>query len=160
MNTSILKDIFYDEISIKKNVINLKKISTEYKNQNQVNSSYSFQWNWVADIKEREKAHEMQKKWYLELYGFNSEIELSKFLRKKEIIFDAGCGLGYKAAWFADLSPSSIVIAMDYSDSINYASKEYKHLKNLFFIRGDIANTGFKENVINYVSCRSSPATY
>ena len=42
---------------------------------------------------------------------------------------------------------------MDYSDSINYASKEYKHLKNLFFIRGDIANTGFKENVINYVSC-------
>jgi ubiquinone/menaquinone biosynthesis C-methylase UbiE len=95
----------------------------------------------------------MQKEWYLKLYGFENEEELGKFLKTKKYIFDAGCGLGFKAKWFADLSPDSVVIAMDFSDACIVAAKNYKDIKNLFFIKGDIADTVFLDNSIDYVSC-------
>lgn len=95
----------------------------------------------------------MQKRWYLELYGFSSEADLSEFLKSKKVIFDAGCGLGYKAAWFAKLSPESLVVAMDFSDAARIASDIYIDLPNLFFIKGDIANTVFLDNSVDYVSC-------
>jgi trans-aconitate methyltransferase len=71
----------------------------------------------------------LQKKWYLKLYGFENEEQLSEFLRSKNVIFDAGCGLGYKAKWFADLSPDSLVIGMDFSDAVFIAAKEYNEQK-------------------------------
>ncbi len=40
-------------------------------------------------------------------------------------IFDAGCGLGYKAAWFARLAPHALVIGMDYSDAARQAAQNY-----------------------------------
>ncbi len=78
---------------------------------------------------------------------------MAKFLSTKKYIFDAGCGLGYKAKWFADLSPNSVVIGMDFSDACIIAAKNYKDTKNLYFIKGDIADVPFKDNSIDYVSC-------
>ena len=87
------------------------------------------------------------------MYGFTDEKELRTYLCKKKIILDAGCGLGYKAKWFADLSPDSIVIGMDYSDASYVAAKNYVDTPNLFFVRGDIGNTKIKSSTIDYVSC-------
>ena len=74
-------------------------------------------------------------------------------LQSKKVIFDAGCGLGYKAAWFAKLAPNSVVIAMDFSDAAKIAAKRYKDIPNLYFVQGDIANTKLISGVIDYVSC-------
>ena len=71
------------------------------------------------------------------------------------MVFDAGCGLGYLSEWFARLSPQSTIVAMDISQSVEEAAKKYKDIPNIFFIRGDIAKTPFKDEVMDYISCHA-----
>ena len=52
------------------------------------------------------------------VYGYESELDSQRGSAKSKTILDAGCGLGYKAAWFANLSPNSLVVCMDFSDAI------------------------------------------
>lgn len=148
----MMNDIFKEEIIIHKNFIDVKSKS-EAINQQHTNEAFSEKWTEYENTKEKEKFYNMQREWYLKLYGFEREDELAKFLSTKKYIFDAGCGLGYKAKWFADLSPNSVVIGMDFSDACIIAAKNYKDTKNLYFIKGDIADVPFKDNSIDYVSC-------
>lgn len=121
--------------------------------QQHTNDVFSEKWQKYEQTGEQAKLYEFQRAWYLKLYGFASEAELATFLRAKPVIFDAGCGLGYKAAWFAGLAPGSLVIGMDFSDAARQAGREYGQFDNLFFIQGDIAATGFAEGSVDYVSC-------
>ena len=57
------------------------------------------------------------------------------------MIFDAGCGLGYKAASFAKKAPNSVVIGIDFSDAAKIAAERYEEIPNLYFVQGDIAET-------------------
>ena len=152
MGIIMIQDIFKNNCFIEGNFITLCS-SSESNNQEQTNQCFSEKWSEYEKTKEKEKLYDMQKKWYLELYGFVSESELATFLQAKKYIFDAGCGLGYKAKWFADLAPDSIVIGMDFSDAANIAAKNYSTTENLFFIRGDIADTPFNDDSIDYISC-------
>jgi ubiquinone/menaquinone biosynthesis C-methylase UbiE len=145
-------DIFKSKIDIHKNFITLESNSEDI-NQQHTNEAFTEKWSEYESTKGKEVFYEMQKSWYLDLYGFNSEDELATFLSTKKYIFDAGCGLGYKAKWFADLSPNSIVIGMDFSDASLIASKNYVDTLNLYFLKGDIATTPFKNSVVDYVSC-------
>ena len=147
-----MQEIFKDKIEIRGNLIYLQNKS-DFKNQQQTNDVFSEKWTKYEKTEEKEKLYKMQKEWYLKLYGFESENDLSNFLKTKKYIFDAGCGLGYKAKWFADLSPDSTVIGMDFSDACIIAANNYKDTKNLYFIKGDIAKTPFKDESIDYVSC-------
>jgi ubiquinone/menaquinone biosynthesis C-methylase UbiE len=122
-------------------------------NQQQTNEVFSEKWERYDKSEEKERLYEYQRNWYLKLYGFESEEALAQHLRGCDIIFDAGCGLGYKAAWFAKLAPSALVIGMDYSEASWHAARNYAQLPNLFFVQGDIADTGFKDEAIDYVSC-------
>jgi ubiquinone/menaquinone biosynthesis C-methylase UbiE len=126
---------------------------SEFRDQNQTNNAFSEKWKKYESSSEKEKLYQMQKEWYLTLYGFSSEAELANCLQSKKYIFDAGCGLGYKTKWFADLSPQSVVIGMDFSESISIAARNYQHIDNLFFVQGDIANTQLPNDVIDYVNC-------
>lgn len=126
---------------------------SEATNQNNTNEAFSKKWGDYKDSSEKESLIEMQKKWYLECYDFKSEKDFSSFLKTKKIIYDAGCGIGFKAAWFAELAPESVVVGVDFSEASQFASEFYKHIPNLFFIRGDIAEFIFKENSVDYVSC-------
>lgn len=148
----MVNSIFKKPISIDKNFIHLQDIS-EYTNQQHTNEAFSEKWTEYEKTTEKEKLYDFQKEWYLQLYGFQNELELAEFLQTKEYIFDAGCGLGYKAKWFADLAPESIVIGMDFSDACLIAAKNYQNTTNLFFIKGDIADTPFNNESIDYVSC-------
>ena len=69
------------------------------------------------------------------------------------MIIDAGCGKGYKAAWFAKLSPYSTVIGVDFSTSVFEAANRYKNIENLYFIRSDIANMPINESCADFVNC-------
>lgn len=122
-------------------------------NQDQTNAVFSEKWSKYDHSAEQDKLYNFQLEWYLKLYGFETEEELKHFLSDKTVIFDAGCGLGYKAAWFAKLAPHSLVIGMDFSEAACFAADRYSDVPNLFFVRGDIAHTGFAEGVISYTNC-------
>ncbi len=148
-----VRNLFKENVIAKDNFIVRANFSS-FDNQQHTNEAFSEKW--TAFDKQEDKSltdfYNLQYKWYLELYGFKSEADLGNFLKGK-VILDAGCGLGYKAAWFAQLAPDAIVIGMDFSEAANIAAKNYKHIKNLYFVRGDIADTGIKENCVDYVSC-------
>ena len=150
--------LFDNKIQFKKNLLyfeneDLITVSDKYKNQDHTNKAFSEKWQELDKGEELGKFEKMQLEWYLKLYGFESNDTFSEFLKTKKIILDAGCGLGYKAAWFARLAPESIVIGIDYSEAAIIAANNYEHIPNLFFLKADIARTQMKSNSIDYVSC-------
>ncbi len=148
----LLQNLFLENVTITENYIQLSSESKN-KNQQQTNEMFSDKWTKVEEMETVSKMEETQLKWYLSLYGFKNDSDLALFLKTKKIIIDAGCGLGYKANWFAQLSPESLVIGIDYSEAAEIAAKRYSDQKNLFFVRGDIADTHIKESTIDYISC-------
>lgn len=126
---------------------------SEHANQQQTNEAFSEKWERYEHSEEKERLYEFQRRWYLKLYGFADEEALRAKLAGFSVIFDAGCGLGYKAAWFAMLAPHALVIGMDFSDAARQAAEIYSDVPNLVFVRGDIADTGFVAGSVDYVSC-------
>jgi len=152
MMHEILTHVFVDPVSVDGNLMVIKS-SSEFENQQQTNETFSDKWLKNDTKTTIESIQLFQKRWYLELYGFRDEDALKDFLQLKKTILDAGCGLGYKAAWFAQLSPKSTVIGMDFSNAVIAAANYYSGTKNLFFVKGDIADTGINKNIVDYVSC-------
>ena len=134
------------------NFFELKSFS-ETATEQQTSDAFSDKWGAYEETSEKEIWYKMQKDWYLRLYGFASEKDFANFLQSKKVIFDAGCGLGYKSEWFASLAPESLVIGIDYSDAVRIAAQNYSSQANLLFAQGDIANTPFLDGSIDYVSC-------
>jgi ubiquinone/menaquinone biosynthesis C-methylase UbiE len=126
---------------------------SQHTNQQQTNDVFSEKWEKYDKSDEKERLYEFQRNWYLKLYGFETEESLRSHLVTCDVVFDAGCGLGYKAAWFARLAPQTLVIGMDFSDAARQAARHYADLPNLFFVQGDIANTGLRDGSISYASC-------
>jgi ubiquinone/menaquinone biosynthesis C-methylase UbiE len=122
--------------------------------KNQTNAAFSTKW---ASLKENDKDDEswknFGKNWYLKLYGFENEDNLKNFLSDKSLVIDAGCGKGYKAAWFAKLSPDSTVLGVDFSTSVFEASNRYKDIGNLYFIQSDIAKMPLNNGCIDFINC-------
>lgn len=147
-----LSQCFTESIQLDRNLVVLSQKS-QHINQQHTNEAFSEKWRQYEQSDEKERLYQFQRDWYLKLYGFGSEDELARFLHTKSVIFDAGCGLGYKAAWFAQLAPHALVIGMDFSDAAYQAAKDYRDLPNLFFIQGDIASTGLITGCCDYTSC-------
>ncbi|MBK9580737.1 MAG: methyltransferase domain-containing protein [Saprospiraceae bacterium] len=149
-----LKQLFTKEIFINENVISFEDYNVvKANNQNQTSDIFSDKWIEAAEYDSIDKMYTFQLDWFLKLYGFNTKQNLVDFLKDKHTIIDTGCGLGYKAAWFAELAPHAIVMGTDISDAINVAAKNYANLPNLYFFRGDIASTGLKDGVIDFTVC-------
>ena len=156
MSTSGLKErfreLFNAEVEVDSNyVVSLDRSSSL--DQQQTNEAFSDKWETYSSSEEREGFYEFQREWYITLYGFSSENEFKEHLLDCEVIFDAGCGLGYKAAWLAELAPHALVIGMDFSEAAEHAAETYAALPNLFFIQGDIAATGLRDGVVDYINC-------
>ena len=145
-------ECFSSPVSVTENFLDRSNVAGA-ENQEQTNTVFSEKWSKYALSEEQEKLYKFQREWYLTLYGFESEENLRQFLKDKAVIFDAGCGLGYKAAWFAKLAPHALVIGMDFSEAAGHAAARYSDIANLIFLRGDIANTGFADKAISYTSC-------
>lgn len=122
-------------------------------NQNQTTDVFSDKWTEVNNYDQVDQLFSFQLDWFLKLYGFKSETDFASFLKNKKVIIDTGCGLGYKADWFASLAPDSIVIGFDISESIEIAKRKFQHRENLYFCRADIANTGLKKSVVDFTVC-------
>lgn len=124
------------------------------KSQDHTNKAFSEKWT-NTDQQDTDsdawKLHQFE--WYRTLYGFNNQYALQQWISKRHMILDAGCGLGYKAAWFAKMNPKAIVVAMDFSESIFQAQERYQSYRNLIFVQGDIANTQFKDGLFDFINC-------
>lgn len=119
-----------------------------------INAAFAEKWLALEqDPEDTEGWKEFQYRWYLQYYGYASEAQFAEFLRTRRVILDAGCGPGYKAAWFARLAPEATVVAMDLTDSTYLAAKRYAHLPNLIVVKGDIANTPFRDRRFDFISC-------
>ena len=149
-----IKKIFKHSIAVEENMIFLDSVeNVQQKNQTQTQETFSEKWTQFEQGEKKEEVYSFQKEWFLKLYGFDSEETLKQFLSSKNTIIDTGCGLGYKAAWFAELAPRATVIGLDISESIFIAAENYKNIPNLYFYQADIANTGIKENMIDFTVC-------
>jgi len=147
-----LERVFEAKLAIAGNFAIADEASAD-SNQQQTNDAFSEKWDRCERSGEKERLYEFQREWYLKLYGFASEDALREYLAGCDVVIDAGCGLGYKAAWFARLAPHALVIGMDYSDAALLAAQNYATIANLFFVRGDIARTGLRDGSVDYASC-------
>jgi SAM-dependent methyltransferase len=149
-----LQALFNEPIKIDGNRISfLNETIDKAENQSQTSDIFSDKWIEAAEYESIEKMYEFQLDWFLKLYGFETKENLKSFLADKHTIIDTGCGLGYKAAWFAELAPHAIVLGVDISDAIDVAAKNFRHLPNLFYFKADIAATKLKNNVIDFTVC-------
>jgi SAM-dependent methyltransferase len=153
MDIQAIQKLFVDPVTIEKNRIYRNADANMAHNQAQTEDIFSDKWVEVEQYKNVDKLYEFQFDWFLKLYGFDTEEKLAEYLSTKKVIIDTGCGLGYKAGWFAKLAPKSIVIGIDISDALDLAAKNFASLPNLFFLKGDIANTGLKPGSIDFVVC-------
>ena len=128
-----IENLFVEKKTIKDNII--MHVSDElHINQSQTKDIFSNKWEKVSNMPNNvDTFYKTQFEWFLSLYGFDNETDLSLFLSSKKVIVDAGCGLGYKAGWFAELAPHATVIGIDLSDAVYIAAETYKSHKNLFF---------------------------
>ncbi len=149
-----LRQIFEKDIALHDNFVLVtdpgKNIET---NQVQTSDIFSDKWKSTERVENAEKLYQSQYDWFLDLYGFNSVQALKNFLREKNVIIDAGCGLGYKTNWFASLAPHALVVGIDISDASKIAAATFKDRENLFFMQGDIADTGIKKSSSDFVVC-------
>jgi SAM-dependent methyltransferase len=149
-----LQQLFTNTIELNDNIIQIKKdLAANEDNQEQTKDIFSDKWEEVEKMDDVETLYKFQYEWFLKLYGFDTEDDLKRYLSTKKTIIDTGCGLGYKAAWFARLAPHAIVIGIDISTAAYLAAKNFRDLPNLFFLQGDIANTGLKEAAIDFTVC-------
>jgi SAM-dependent methyltransferase len=127
--------------------------SSDFENQAQTNDSFSEKWVKLDQESSTDAMEDFQKKWLLDLYGFKTVEGLVDFLSDKKTIIDAGCGLGYKSAWLAELAPHATVFGIDFSEAAYVAAKRYKHIPNVVFFRGDIAALPFKKETLDFILC-------
>lgn len=147
-----LEMLFRIPVQFKENIAVIQDSSNDI-NQAQTNESFSEKWVKLDKASNTTVIEEFQKKWLLDLYGFETIQAFKGFLADKHYIIDAGCGLGYKSAWMAELAPHAIVFGIDFSEAASVAAERYKHISNLYFFRGDIANLPFKEGVLDFILC-------
>lgn len=154
MTQEKIQELFNVPVTVAGNFITLQGQENQTEaNQEQTKDIFSDKWVEADEYENIEKLYEFQYEWFFSLYGFESEDKLAEYLSTKKTIIDTGCGLGYKAAWFAKLAPHAIVLGVDISDAIQVAAKNFSQYPNLFFFRGDIANTRLKNDVIDFTVC-------
>ncbi len=147
-----LMELFSVPVTFANNLAELAN-SSEHINQAQTTDSFSEKWVKLDKESSTSAAEDFQKKWVLDLYGFKTLEGFQTSLKDKKVIIDAGCGLGYKSAWLAELAPHAIVFGIDFSEAVYVAANRYKEIPNLYFFRGDIANLPFQKNSIDFLLC-------
>ena len=93
---------------------------------------------------------EFQRKWFLERFDWKSFSMFKKFLKSKNNILDAGTGIGNSAKMLA-VNKSTTVFALDASDSIDFAYRNYGSHSNIHFIQADIRQLPFKKSFFDYI---------
>lgn len=112
--------------------------------------AFSSKWKNYHKTYHNKKWINKQKKWFLDRFGWKTILQFKNFLKKSDYILDAGTGVGNSAKLFSECSNAK-VLAIDASDSIDYAYKKYGKEPNLYFVQADIRKLPFKKNLFNFI---------
>jgi SAM-dependent methyltransferase len=112
---------------------------------------FDYKWrkvpNWGRDTEA------MYRAWYLTRYGYRTLSGLKRFLRGRQRILDAGCGLARDSKMFAELNPRAEIVAMDQSRSaLEVARRTLKRFANCRVVRADITRFA-GEGRFDFISC-------
>lgn len=107
-----------------------------------------FDYKWYRLPNYAEDTKSFYKKWYLKRYGYTN---FKKFLKDKQWILDAGCGMGRDSNFFAELNPKANIVAVDQSPTAVKATKKYLP-SNCNVIKADITKMKLKER-FDFISC-------
>ena len=117
-----------------------------------VKTEYAFSEKWKKHHKNHQKKDwvDFQRKWFLDRYGWGTKENFDKFLESKNMILDAGTGIG-NSAKFLSTNKKSEVIALDASESIDFAYEKYGKLPNVHFLQADLRQLPFKKSFFDYI---------
>ena len=136
--------IFKIHLGIPRFVINKQIDFVKTKN------AFSVKWKKFHKSYHDKKWIKLQKKWFLDRFGWNNILEFEKFLFSKKNILEAGTGVG-NTAFLLSLNKKSQIFAIDVSDSIEFAYKKYGTIQNIHFIQSDIQQMPFKKKFFNFI---------
>lgn len=107
-------------------------------------NNFGFQWNLF-----KKTQLDSFSKTNLSHQRFFKQSEWKPEEMKEKLVLDAGCGAGR----FTEiaLKTGAIVIAIDYSNSVDTCWENLKHNSNLHIVQADIYALPFKPNLFNYV---------
>ena len=112
--------------------------------------AFSSKWKNYNKSFHSKKWYEIQKKWFLERFGWKKISNLNKFLKTCHNILDAGTGVGNSAKLFSTNSDAGI-FAIDASNSIEFAYKKYALISNIHFLQADLRNLPFKKKFFDFI---------
>jgi len=117
-----------------------------------VKTEDAFSEKWKKHHKNHQKKDwvDFQRKWFLDRYGWKTSENFNKFLTSKNMILDAGTGIG-NSAKFLSTNKNSEVLALDASESIDFAYAKYGKLPNVHFLQADLRQLPFKKNFFDYI---------
>jgi len=118
----------------------------------QTRESFSAKWTRIPNFGHEEASRQMYVNWYLERYGFGTLDNLRDFLADKKTILDAGTGLGRDAILYGENS-SAQVIALDISQSIDFAYQHAGHLPNVHLVQADLTMLPCNEGSFDFLAC-------
>lgn len=112
-----------------------------------------FDYKWKRVPQWAKATENIYRQWYLRRYGYQTIDGLKEFLKNKENILEAGCGLARDSRLFAECNPRAKIVAMDQSpDALKVARQNLKPYKNCQVVRGDI--TRFTHpRLFDFISC-------
>lgn len=114
--------------------------------------TFNFKWRLIGNsYGHEERTRVSRQNWYLERFGFVTRENLLRFLRKKELILDAGTGSGVDAAMF--MESEKTVVAVDLSQQAALAT--YRHLghhPNVHVVQADLQHLPFPGGMFDYIS--------
>jgi len=120
--------------------------------QQQVAQVFGDKWRTTPDYGYSDATLSFQRAWYLQKFGWGNVSRLRKFLWNKNMILDAGCGLGRDVKLYAE-NTKGIVFGVDISDSVMVAHERLKHLPNVYLIKADMTKLPFPSKYFDFIAC-------
>lgn len=112
--------------------------------------AFSSKWKNFNKTYHSKRWIDVQKKWFLQRFGWKTISNFNKFLKTRQHILDAGTGVGNSAKLFSS-NPDSQVFAIDASQSIEFAYRKYGNIQNIHFLQADIRKLPFRKNFFDYI---------
>ena len=137
------------KFNVKKGVPRLVTPNSQTANSQTI-KAFSEKWRYFGTVSSVKRWMKLQYRWYLERFWGKNESRFKRFLQTRRLILDAGTGMGHSAKWLS-ANPKAQVFAIDLSDGIYNAYKNYGKTDNIHFIQADLTRLPFKRRKFDFI---------
>lgn len=123
------------------------------KSQAQVQSVFEFKWKKLPNWGIEGSAAKFMEEWVFEKYGWKDRHDYQTFVRRHQVMVDAGCGLGREAIRMAEGNPRALVVGIELSGAVDEARKhvDHKGLPNLLLVQADLLSPCLKPRSVDFI---------